>query len=150
MGKPYLASFETWSLDPRREAAQLAHAANELAFFLHAAALQVQAEPLMRRALAIDEQSFGKEHPSVAIGLNNLAQLLQDTNRLAEARPLMRRALEIFLQFSHATGHRHLHLQTAMNNYAGLLRAMGRSAEQVAAELNAMSEPYGIRIGGDS
>jgi hypothetical protein len=27
----------------------------------------------MRRALQIDEQSFGSNHPNVAIGLNNLA-----------------------------------------------------------------------------
>ena len=27
----------------------------------------------MRRALAIDEKSFGPEHPDVATGLNNLA-----------------------------------------------------------------------------
>ena len=54
-----------------------------------------EAEPLMRRALAIDEKSFGPEHPNVAISLNNLAQLLQATNRLAEAEPLMRRALAI-------------------------------------------------------
>ncbi len=49
----------------------------------------------MRRALAIDEKSFGPEHPNVAIRLNNLAQLLQATNRLGEAEPLMRRALAI-------------------------------------------------------
>ena len=49
----------------------------------------------MRRALAIDEQSYGTEHPNVAIDLNNLATLLQATNRLAEAEPLMRRALAI-------------------------------------------------------
>ena len=49
----------------------------------------------MRRALAIDEESFGPGHPNVAASLNNLAQLLQDTNRLAEAEPLMRRALAI-------------------------------------------------------
>ena len=54
-----------------------------------------EAEPLMRRALAIDENSFGKDHPNVAIRLNNLAELLQATNRLAEAEPLMRRALDI-------------------------------------------------------
>lgn len=30
----------------------------------------------MRRALTIDEQSFGPEHPNVAIRLNNLAHLL--------------------------------------------------------------------------
>src|SRR5947199_589516 len=51
-----------------------------------------EAEPLMRRALAIDEKSFGTEHPNVAIDLNDLAQLLRHSNRLAEAEPLMRRA----------------------------------------------------------
>ena len=49
----------------------------------------------MRRALAIDEKSYGADHPAVARDLNNLAQLLQATNRLGEAEPLMRRALAI-------------------------------------------------------
>jgi hypothetical protein len=49
----------------------------------------------MRRALDIDEASYGPDHPNVAILLNNLAKLLQATNRLAEAEPLMRRALQI-------------------------------------------------------
>ena len=49
----------------------------------------------MRRALKIDEASFGEHHPTVAIGLNNLATLLKDTNRMGEAEPLMRRALEM-------------------------------------------------------
>jgi tetratricopeptide (TPR) repeat protein len=64
----------------------------------------VQAEPLMRRALTIDEASYGPEideasygpdHPKVARDLNNLASLRYATNRLAEAEPLMRRALTI-------------------------------------------------------
>ena len=49
----------------------------------------------MRRALAIDEKSYGPDHPNVATALNNLAGLLEETNRLAEAEPLMRRALAI-------------------------------------------------------
>jgi Tetratricopeptide repeat len=36
-----------------------------------------EAEPIYRRALAIDEKSFGPEHPNVAGVLNNLAQLLR-------------------------------------------------------------------------
>ena len=40
----------------------------------------------MRRALAIDEKSFGPEHPNVASDLNNLAGLLQATNRLSRGR----------------------------------------------------------------
>ena len=49
----------------------------------------------MRRALKIDEKSFGPDHPEVATDLNNLALLLKATNRPAEAEPPMRRALEI-------------------------------------------------------
>ena len=40
-----------------------------------------EAEPLMRRALAIDEASYAKDHPKVAIRLNNLAQILHASNR---------------------------------------------------------------------
>ena len=68
---------------------------NNLAHLLQATNRLAEAEPLMRRALAIDETSYGPDHPNVAIRLNNLAQLLQATNRLAEAEPLMRRALAI-------------------------------------------------------
>ncbi|MDA0591603.1 MAG: tetratricopeptide repeat protein, partial [Planctomycetota bacterium] len=58
---------------------------NEQGLLLKSRCLFSQAEPLYRRALAIDEQSFGTEHPEVATDLNNLAQLLQATNRLSEA-----------------------------------------------------------------
>jgi tetratricopeptide (TPR) repeat protein len=54
-----------------------------------------EAETLLRRALAIDENKFGPEHPDVARDLNNLAILLQATSRLGEAEPLLRRALTI-------------------------------------------------------
>ena len=73
---------------------------NQLGLLLLAKASHKEAEPVMRRALAIDEASYGKDHPRVARDLNNLAQLLQDTNRLAEAEPLMQRALAIFLVFT--------------------------------------------------
>ena len=68
---------------------------NELGRLLQYKGLFAAAEPLMRRALEIDEASFGPEHPKVAIGLNSLAELLRVTNRPGEAEPLMRRALKI-------------------------------------------------------
>ena len=43
------------------------------------------AEPLFRRALAIDEQSYGPDHPDVAIDLNNLAGCCRPPT--ARARP---------------------------------------------------------------
>jgi len=68
---------------------------NELALWLNNRAEHGEVEPLYRRALAIDEKSFGPDHPTVAIRFNNLAWLLRDSNRLVEAEPLMRRALRI-------------------------------------------------------
>jgi len=94
-----------------------------------------EAEPLIRRALAIDEKSFGEKHPNVAIGLNNLAQLFHATNRLSEAEPLMQRHLEIFLQFTRDTGHPHPHLMSAINNYAYLQQAMGNRNEDIVSRI---------------
>jgi hypothetical protein len=62
--------------------------------FLYKRANYTRAEPLYRRALAIDEASFGSDHPEVAIDLNNLARLLQATNRLSDAESLSRRVVE--------------------------------------------------------
>jgi tetratricopeptide (TPR) repeat protein len=85
-----------------------------------------RAEPLMRRALAVDEQSYGPEHPDVAIALNNLAGLLRATNRLAEAETLMRRVVAIFEK---SYGETHPNVATVLNNLAGLLRATNRLVE---------------------
>jgi len=50
----------------------------------------------VKRALAIWEESLGKDHPNVATALNNLAQLYDATNRPREAESLMKRVVEIF------------------------------------------------------
>jgi len=94
-----------------------------------------EAEPLLRRALAIDEQSFGADHPNVATALNNLAQLLQATSRLTEAEPLLRRVVEILLTFTRATGHAHTHLRDAVMNYAGVLTQMGARPAEASKRL---------------
>ena len=77
----------------------------------------------MRRALAIDERSYGPDHPNVAIRLNNLAELLQATNRMAEAEPLYRRALAIA---ERSYGPDHPDVATDLNNLALLLQATNR------------------------
>jgi tetratricopeptide (TPR) repeat protein len=99
---------------------------NQLALFLNAKALHREAEPLMRRALAIFETSLGSEHPNVATQLNNLAQLLQATNRLKEAEPLMARVVTIFEK---SLGKNHPNVATALNNLAQLLKATNRLKE---------------------
>jgi hypothetical protein len=93
-----------------------------------------EAEPLMRRALAIDEFRYGPHHPKVAIRLNNLARLLQDTNPHEEAEPLMRRHLLIFMACS-KQGFEHPNLQAAFGNYISLLQAMGLSEDEITAKV---------------
>ncbi len=85
-----------------------------------------QAEPFIRQALKIDEDSFGPDHPDVAIDLNNLAQLLKATNRLDEAEPLMRRSLGIFEK---SLGPEHPSTKTVRGNLEALLKEMEKRGE---------------------
>lgn len=96
---------------------------NQLGVLLLAKASYGEAEPLMRRALVIDEESYGPAHPRVAIQLNNLAQLLKATNRLEAAEPLMQRALTID-ETSYGPEHPRVAIQ--LNNLALLLQATNR------------------------
>jgi tetratricopeptide (TPR) repeat protein len=99
---------------------------NQQASLLQVIARYEDSEPLFRRALAIDEASYGNDHPDVAGALNNLAHLLQATNRLAEAEPLIRRALAI-VEASY--GNVHPTVATVLNSLAGLLYETKRLAE---------------------
>jgi hypothetical protein len=74
------------------------------------------------------------------IRLNNLALLLSDTNRLAEAERIYRRALRILAEFGHRTGHEHPHFRTAIDNYAGLISAMGLSQDAIAVRVRSAIE----------
>jgi len=99
---------------------------NQLGLYLYAKGLYSEADPLMRKALKIDEASLGPDHPDVAICLNNLAQLLQATNRLSEAEPLMKRALKID---EDSFGPDHPNVAKHLNNLALLLQATNRLSE---------------------
>jgi tetratricopeptide (TPR) repeat protein len=119
---------------------------NNLASLLQATNRLAEAEPLMRRVVSIVEKSLGAYHPNVTISLNNLASLLQATHRLAEAEPLSRRMVGIFLDFTRRTGHEHPHLRTVLANYAGILKAMGRSKPKIQAQLRALQAKYGVKV----
>jgi tetratricopeptide (TPR) repeat protein len=99
---------------------------NQLGQYLKGRGLYAEAEPMMRRALEIDEAAYGSQHPDVAIRLNNLASLLQATNRLSEAEPMMRRALEIDQA---VYGGQHPNIAIRLNNLASLLQITNRLSE---------------------
>ncbi len=91
--------------------------------YLSAKGIYNKAEYWSRRALEINESTFGPNHPNVAFGLNNLALLLRATNRLDQAEPLMRRALKI----DDATfGPNHPNVAIMLNNLAQLLKDTNR------------------------
>jgi hypothetical protein len=102
-----------------------------------------EAESLMLRALAIDEQSYGDQHPDVAILLNNLAHLLEATNRLAEAEPLAWRAVAILSSFGKKNGHEHPDMQMVLGNYKQLLVAQGCSEKDAQAKVKTKLKKLG-------
>ena len=91
-------------------------------------------EPLLNRALAIDERALGPEHPDVARNLSNLAMLYRVQGKYAEAEPFYQRALEIW---ENALGPEHPLVATSLENYAALLRETGRNAEANEMEARA-------------
>lgn len=99
---------------------------NNAALSMEGAGDYAGAEPLYRRALAIQEKSLGPDHPDVATTLNNLAQLFEDKGDYGEAEPLSRRALAIHEK---ALGPDHLSVAIDLNNLAGVLYDNGNFAE---------------------
>ncbi|MEX5708856.1 tetratricopeptide repeat protein, partial [Parafrankia sp. FMc6] len=85
-----------------------------------------EALPMFQRALAIDEATYGSDHPVVATRLNNLALALQDLDRFGEALPMLQRALAI----DEATyGPDHSEVALRLNNLAVALQDLDRSGE---------------------
>ncbi len=76
--------------DPR-----LALSLNNLAVLYKTQGKYAQAEPLYKRAIAIDEKALRLDHPKVARTLENYAALLRKMKRDAEAKKLEARAQAI-------------------------------------------------------
>ena len=85
-----------------------------------------EAEPFIKRSLAIAEKALGPEHPDVGTALNNLAVLYRSQGRYAEAEPLYKRSLAIREK---ALGPDHPDVGTSLNNLAVLYQSQGRYAE---------------------
>jgi tetratricopeptide (TPR) repeat protein len=85
-----------------------------------------QAELLYRRALAINENTYGPNHPRVGADLISLGLLLKTTNRLGEAELLYRRALAIM---ERSYGPNHPLVAIILTNLAALKRATNRLSD---------------------
>ncbi|HZL70244.1 MAG TPA: tetratricopeptide repeat protein [Candidatus Limnocylindrales bacterium] len=95
---------------------------NNTALSLDFAGDYAAAEPLFRRALAIDDKALGPEHPDVARDLSNLAELLYHKGEYPAAEPLFRRALAIDEK---ALGPDNPDVAIRLNNLGLLLKSEG-------------------------
>ena len=92
------------------------------ATFLYREGNYAAAEPLIRRALALDEKTFGLEHPTVANNLIFLARILKTKGEYAAAEPLYRRALTILEK---TLGAEHPVFGSSLTSLASLLHNKG-------------------------
>ena len=95
---------------------------NDLALLYEAQGRYAEAEPLYKRALAIDEKALGPDDPSVGTSLNNLAELYRAQGRYAEAEPPQTGTHHRRKD----AGSRPLDVGRPLNNLALLYHAQGR------------------------
>jgi tetratricopeptide (TPR) repeat protein len=109
---------------------------NNLSSHLHEVADYTGAQAAFERALAIDEQCHGSNHPEVAININNLGLVLRDLGDLARARAAFERALAIWRA---VYGDEHPQVATAHNNLGLVLKDQGNLAGAQAAHERALA-----------
>ncbi|MBW8001149.1 MAG: tetratricopeptide repeat protein [Planctomycetes bacterium] len=99
---------------------------NSLAMYYNTKASFEVAEILYGKALDINENTVGHDHPNTASCLNNLAELYRATNRLAEAEPMLKRVVGIL---ENPGGEPLPNYAIALNNLAQLYQDTNRLAE---------------------
>ena len=112
---------------------------NQAGNYLHVRARYEQAALLYQRALTINEQVLGPDHPETADTLNNLANLYRQQGKYKQAVPLFQRALAINEQ---VLGSDHLSSAASLNNLALLYLQQGKyvQAEPLLGRALAINE----------
>jgi tetratricopeptide (TPR) repeat protein len=115
-----MALVDTNKAVPKGLEAMVAGLLGGLDGYRHAALADYsEARRLSQRALAINEEIFGPDHPSTATALSNLGLLLRDQGDLVGARRYYERALAIR---ETAFGLDHLDVSNSLNHLGNLLR----------------------------
>jgi tetratricopeptide (TPR) repeat protein len=89
------------------------HILNQTDLYLRGRTELAEAKVLFERALKIDEEAYGPDHPEVATDVNNLGGVLQDLDDLKGAKEHYERALAIFRK---SLGEDHPSTATVRNN----------------------------------
>jgi tetratricopeptide (TPR) repeat protein len=109
----------------------LTHVLADLAWVLTGQNKWMEAEPLFRRALAIDEKYFGPENPRTVSRLLDLAEFLDPATHPKEIESLLRRALSLEEKI---WGRDDVMLAAVMGKLSGALQGPqeGKEAEELA------------------
>ena len=108
-----------------RQAPTLARFLNVLAEIVRKQGRLDEAESLCLQSQTLTEEAFGSEHISLDRCLSTLARIRAAQGRSAEAEPLLRRSVSILERVVPE----HLDRITRMEEYAALLRNLGRPSE---------------------
>ena len=103
---------------------------NNLGYYYNIEADYARARSAFERTLAINEATFGGNHPNVARDVNNLGMVLKDLGDLANARAALERALTIW---EASLGDDHPQVSLAINNFGLVLQDLGDLAGARAA-----------------
>jgi tetratricopeptide (TPR) repeat protein len=95
---------------------------NETGVYLKGRAQFAEAKDMFERALAIDESTYGPDHPDVAIDVNNLGSVLQALGDMEGAKKMYERALAID---ESTYGPDHPTVAIRVNNLGSVLQALG-------------------------
>lgn len=123
--KPSAVEADLNIVDPNR-ISTLSALLNTLADLFRITGRLSEAERLLKRALAVDTQDLGEEHPNVARDLDHLAWLYLDSERLEEAEPVILRAMG---DAEKRVGSDHTSTAAATRNLARLRKAQNRLAD---------------------
>ena len=107
---------------------------NNLAEHYRTQGKHAAAEPLYKRALAINEKALDPDHPDLATTLDNLAELYRAQGKYAAAEPLHKRSLAIREK---ALGPEHPEVAQSLENYSALLHKTGRGDKAATLEARA-------------
>ena len=93
-----------------------------------------EAADVAKKALKVAEDTFGDEHPNVAISLNNLAYLYDCQGNYIKSEPLYKRALAILEK---VLGPDHFRVGFVLSNMAERSRKTGKKEEANRLEARA-------------
>ncbi|WP_376797109.1 FxSxx-COOH system tetratricopeptide repeat protein [Thermogemmatispora sp.] len=92
---PHLLTCARWIEEWQLTSPDAARLLEQTGYYLQRSVAYREAEPLLRRALAIREQQLGPAHPELSASLYNLALFYEEQGRPSEAEALYRRVVAI-------------------------------------------------------